>query len=133
MGQARAGEIFIFPWYCWQNDAAPIKPVDRDRHTIELTRDILPGWNPILAGNRFYVENLLEELDRPGEWCVDKETATVYFLPPKGGLAGREVTIPINDRLIEIKGTPDAPVRFIRSEGTIRAGSKSPGYQNRQC
>ncbi len=31
----------------------------------------------------YYVENLIEEIDRPGEWCVDFTTHKIYFLPPE--------------------------------------------------
>ncbi len=33
-------------------------------------------------GQRFYFLNILEELDSPGEWYLDRQTATLYFWPP---------------------------------------------------
>jgi hypothetical protein len=33
-------------------------------------------------GQRFYFLNVLEELDQPGEWYLDRKTATLYFWPP---------------------------------------------------
>ena len=33
---------------------------------------------------RFYVFNLLEELDEPGEWHYDSATAKLYMIPPEG-------------------------------------------------
>ena len=108
------GEIFVFPWLCWVNDIIPIQAVDRGKRTITLTR---PASHTLMKGNRFRVENILEELDRPGEWCIDAETGTLYFWPPAGRLAGGEVTVPINDRLIELAGTADAPVEHIHIEG----------------
>jgi hypothetical protein len=70
-----------------------------------------------MSGNRFYVENLLEELDQPGEWCFDAQTLTLYFWPPQGTLDGAEVTIPIIDRLIELRATTNEPVRHLHFSG----------------
>jgi len=35
---------------------------------------------------RFYVFNLLNELDAPGEWYLDRARKTLYICPPEGGL-----------------------------------------------
>ena len=52
----------------------------------------------------FYVENLLEELDQPGEWCLDSEEGIVYFWPPNGLVAGSEVVAPALATLIDLSG-----------------------------
>ena len=36
-------------------------------------------------GRRFYIRNVLGELDSPGEWYLSKGTKTLYFYPPSGG------------------------------------------------
>jgi hypothetical protein len=33
-------------------------------------------------GQRFYFLNILEELDQPGEWYLDRKTSVLYFWPP---------------------------------------------------
>jgi len=35
------------------------------------------------AGQRFYALNLLAELDRPGEWYLDRDSGVLYFWPPE--------------------------------------------------
>jgi hypothetical protein len=77
-------ELHIFPWYCWVNDLIPVERVDTAARTIVLKRPP-PFDMTFLPGNRFYVENVLEELDQPGEWCLDWETGTLYFWPLEGG------------------------------------------------
>lgn len=43
---------------------------------------------------RFYVFNILEELDAPGEWWIDREKKLLYLYPPKGApQAADEVTL----------------------------------------
>ena len=36
----------------------------------------------IRADQRFYAYNLLEELDAPGEWYLDRQKGLLYFYPP---------------------------------------------------
>ena len=38
----------------------------------------------IRPDDHYYVRNVREELDSPGEWYLDRATATLYFWPPDG-------------------------------------------------
>jgi len=112
------GEIFVFPAKCWDNDIIPIKQVDRDNRIITLQRPpFYDSFLPLTAGNRFYVANLLEELDQPGEWCLDTEAGVVYFWPPTGLVESGQITAPVAYRLIALRGTSEEPVRYINIVG----------------
>ncbi len=119
----QAGEAFIIPGACWINDIIPIRSVDSDARTIHLTRCVGPSRNTlgaathIRAGNRFYVENHLEDLDTPGEWCLDRDTGMLYFWPPDGDVKAAEVTVPCTSRLVQMIGTHTAPVQHIVIQG----------------
>jgi parallel beta-helix repeat protein len=78
-------EVIYFPWHNWMNISVPVASVDREQRLITLTRDAkthegYPGG--IRPGDRYYVRNLFEELDSPGEWFLDRDTHTLYFWPP---------------------------------------------------
>jgi hypothetical protein len=73
------GEVMIFPRFNWWNNIVRIKSVDREAHTLTLAGDCSYAPRP---GDRYYVRNLLEELDAPGEWFLDKASETLYFWPP---------------------------------------------------
>jgi hypothetical protein len=65
-----------------------------------------------------YLENALELLDEPGEWYFDRPAHTLYYLPRPGEeLAKAEVIAPKLEKLLEIKGSLDQPVRDLRFEG----------------
>ena len=119
-------EMNVFPWMCWLNDIIPVKGVDHSARTISLARDAHHSKHRLLPGNRFIVENVLEELDQPGEWCLDPETQTVYFWPPEGPLESAEVMVPLSDRLIELRGAPKEPVKHIVISGLTFAHTLSP-------
>ena len=97
-------EVIYFPWHNWLNISVPVASVDRDQRIITLTRDVkthegYPGG--VRPGDRYFIRNLLEELDSPGEWFLDPATRVLYFWPPKP-LTGADVYAPTTDDLIEI-------------------------------
>ena len=119
-------EVNVFPWYCWVNDVIPVERIDADKRTITLARRPTYGFMTLMPGNRFRVENVLEELDGPGQWCLDRETGTLYFWPPGGNLDDGQVVAPRIDGLIDLAGTPDQPVRCVTISGLTFTHTLSP-------
>lgn len=83
-------EVFVFPRYNWWNNIVPIKSLDPQQRLATLVADCS---YPIRPGDRYYVQNALEELDAPGEWYLDRRSDTLYFWPPEP-LASRAVYAP---------------------------------------
>jgi hypothetical protein len=71
----------------------------------------------ICSGDRYFVENLLEELDRPGEWYLDREARALYLWPSAPLTADALVIAPRLTRLLEFRGEPGKPVGWIRVAG----------------
>ena len=65
----------------------------------------------IIPGQHYYIENVLEELDEPGEWFFDANASTLYFMPNAtgGSAAARnlELVAPLLDTLVSVKGAKD--------------------------
>lgn len=74
-------EVMVFPRYNWWNNLVRIAALDPVTRTITLAADCSYSIRP---DDRYYVRNLREELDSPGEWYLDRATATLYFWPPDG-------------------------------------------------
>jgi hypothetical protein len=74
-------EVMIFPRYNWWNNLVRIAALDPVTRTITLAADCSYSIRP---DDRYYVRNVREELDSPGEWYLDRATATLYFWPPDG-------------------------------------------------
>lgn len=97
-------EVIYFPWHNWLNISVPVASVDKEQRIITLTRDVkthdgYPGG--VRPGDRYFLRNLFEELDSPGEWYLDHAAHTLYFWPPRP-LDGVEVYAPTTEDLIEI-------------------------------
>jgi len=106
------GEVNIFVGHGWCNNIVPIREIDYDKRIIWLARATMnldcPPWFtgiPLGSGSRFFVENILEELSAPGEWCISASEGACYFWPPEGAPAGGDVVIPRLDCLVRIENT----------------------------
>ncbi|MBI2841992.1 MAG: right-handed parallel beta-helix repeat-containing protein [Armatimonadetes bacterium] len=111
------GEVNVMPFVGWCNNIVPIASTRRapgeDNRVVTLIHEVFRGGAdnferyqrmPLRPGNRFFVENLLEELDQPGEWCLDSEEGTVYFWPKEKLTFNSEAVIPWLDCLIDLNG-----------------------------
>ena len=124
-------EVFVFPRYHWWNNIEPIKSIDPATRTITLAKDVSYAIRP---ADRYYFQNALEELDAPGEWYLDKRTATLYFWPvgtasadaaklnPEPRTLNPSVFVPTTRTILQIlPNTSDLTIRgltFECSEGT---------------
>ncbi|MBI2843251.1 MAG: right-handed parallel beta-helix repeat-containing protein [Armatimonadetes bacterium] len=90
----------------WGSDIIAIKSIDYDNLIVHARYSMGEhehlGFTSI---NRFRVENALEELDQPGEWCLDWEEGKAYFWPPTGLGDGGEVIAPALGTLMTVCGT----------------------------
>ena len=118
-------EVSIFPWQCWNNNIVPVASIDTAKRVITLSGK--GASYKIIRGNRFFVQNVFEELDAPGEWYLDTSTATIYFWPPDGKLATSEVVVPALDSVVAMRGDAKAKafVRHVRIAGFTILASRS--------
>ncbi|MBM4027064.1 MAG: right-handed parallel beta-helix repeat-containing protein, partial [Planctomycetes bacterium] len=66
--------------YDWANSYERIASLDRSQRLIKT--DPPHGNYGFRTGQRFYFLNILEELDAPGEWYLDRQSGILYFWPP---------------------------------------------------
>jgi hypothetical protein len=89
--------------YGWLCTSVRAGRIDKDKHEIELASPLHYGVGDG-GGHRFYVFNLLEELDEPGEWFLDRKTSILYFWPPKPLAQCRTVVSSLSQPLVSIDG-----------------------------
>ena len=76
-------------WYHnWSDQSVEVDSIDAEAGII---RSLQPSGYTVKAGQRFYAYNLLEELDEPGEWYLDRETGILYLYPPEDNPEARIV------------------------------------------
>lgn len=76
------------PWVfaCWEHDwiegKTVITGIDAERHLITVPEEhVFSRGRRMVPGNPYYVFNCLCELDRPGEWVVDRAQRRLYAWP----------------------------------------------------
>ena len=107
-------EVMVFPRYNWWNNLVRIASLDPATRTIKLAADCSYAIRP---GDRYYVRNVREELDAPGEWYLDRAKGTLYFWPPAGANLGT-VFAPTLRTLVELaEGTAHVTLRGFVFEG----------------
>ena len=97
-------EVFIYPCANYWNNILPIRSLNPE--TRKITLGAAASYQ-IRPGDRFFVQNLMEELDAPGEWYLDKATWTLYFWPPES-FEGKAVVVPRLATILQLNpGTTD--------------------------
>jgi len=99
-------EVWCFTGHNYWNRIVPVKSIDLERSLITLTR----GNQGIRRGNRYFLRNIFEELDAPGEWYLDKRTWTLYFHRPREPRPGR-VMAPVVRTIVSIRPEPNTDRR----------------------
>ena len=107
----KTGVIHAFHCHYWGNWQFAIDDRDEEANTIKWSYGGFQEARGCDFGQEWYVENIFEELDAPGEWFYDQDEQKLYFYPngslddvPSSGL-GTEL-----QTLFNIKGTMDRPV-----------------------
>lgn len=81
-----AGETDPWVFAYWHHDWAelyePLAGVDPARKALLRTPGIKPVYGITAKRARWVAFNLLSEIDRPGEYHLDRRTGVLYFLPP---------------------------------------------------
>lgn len=85
--------------YDWQDLSTPVASVSSNSITTKY--DLISGVNDSSAqqGGKFYIYNLIEELDTPGEWYIDRTQNTLYFWPPEGA---KKINISLTNGLVSL-------------------------------
>ena len=96
----------------WQEDYLPLKEVNLEK------REVVFGAKSYMAfvrshpyhvcGNAwYYLDNVFEALDSPGEWYLDKQTGNLYYLPRPGEIINQtDVYAPLSTQIIRVSGNP---------------------------
>ncbi len=80
-----AKDVWVHGYWTWDWADSYEKVVSINPDTGEIATAEPHGVYGYTPGKRFRVLNLLEELDAPGEWYLDREAGILYFYPPTPG------------------------------------------------
>ncbi len=81
----------------WVSEVEKIVSFDESTGLFKLARY---SGRPIEAGDRYFLQNVLEGLDKPGEWCFDSKADKIYYVPYEGETAENLELYASNDALL---------------------------------
>jgi len=97
----------------WSDERQPIASIDPKKKII----CVKPPYHHYgyRVGQWFYGLNILAELDRPGEWYLDRETGTLYFWPP-ARISKTEAAVSVIPTLFRMKSVSHVTFRGLTFE-----------------
>ena len=120
--------VWLHGYWChdWSDECLRVASVDTEKLEITLAAPHGYGIGPSSSWNReprrYYAINVLEELDVPGEWYLDRESATLYFWPPKA-INDAEVLLSTYDQpLVVLEDCECVTLRGLRLEASCGEG-----------
>ncbi|MCE5326863.1 MAG: alpha-L-fucosidase [Planctomycetaceae bacterium] len=118
---ARAAEPWIFLWNNFYADIAlPIRAIDPRARTVTLEHPTGYGMNQSgydASDKKYYVYNLLEEIDQAGEWHIDRAAGVLYCWPPQGLAVARVLLSRTTEPAFVLDGASHLTLRGITVEG----------------
>jgi len=124
--------------YDWADSYERAKRVDSANRLIETHPP--HGKYGYRKGKRFYYLNVLEELDSPGEWYLDRSSGMLYFWPPL--LAKREdhaqqspieigqAFVSVTGMLLQLESVSNVEFRGLSFEGCRQTAVVIRGGEN---
>ena len=111
--------------YDWAESYEHVKAIDTDSKEIH-TREP-HGVYGYKKGKRFQALNVLEELDEPGEWYVDRKSGKLYFWPPERVADGKAFVSLLETPLIAMRDVSHVTIRgmhlaYGRGHGVLITG-----------
>lgn len=114
--------------YDWADEVIKVKSVDSDKHEIALSQ---PHNYTVKQGNpsprRYYAVNLLEELDAPGEYFIDRKSMKLYFWPPEMTDKARMVVSTLNEPIVSFRDASFVTLRGVIVESGVGDGVSVAG------
>ncbi len=99
----------------WADATTPINKIDLDEKSLKFGMVSPYGY---LKGANYYLFNVLEELDMPGEYYIDRENLIAYVYPPEPVENSRAVISLSRENMITAE-----KINYVTFEGiTFKAG-----------
>ncbi len=120
-------DIWVHGYWTWDwaETHEKVKSIDLANHVVATEPP--HGIYGYTAGKRFYWENILEELDQPGEFYLDRATGILYFWPPSPIKNARVAVSILETPLVTIENASHITMRGLTFEHARGDGIRITG------
>lgn len=113
--------------YGFADDNILVESIDTKNKQVKLAKPSLYGVGSGRDFQHYVAYNILDELDSPGEWYIDKQTGMLYFWPPSNMAEGSVMISLLEDPIISLEGVSYLTIRDL----TIEVGRGIGVYMER--
>ncbi len=104
-------DIEVVVLHFWVDTHLPVKSIDDNERIVTFQkssrRKLTDDYNS--SGARYYIDNVYEGMDSPGEWYWDQKTGILsYIAMPGEDITSAEVYVPQCSQLLRLEGDPSA-------------------------
>lgn len=114
-----AKDPWVFGYWKWDWSDMTMRVASINADSGTFTTDIPSAYLP-QKGQRFYAYNLLEELDSPGEYYIDRDTSILYFYPPKA--SGTAMLTIMDKAFLNMNGAENIEFKSLSMSGSRENG-----------
>ena len=105
----------------WYDETLGVRSIDTPSHQITLATPSVYG---LKTGARFFAFNVLSELDKAGEYYIDRDASVLYFWP-LASLPGNRISLSLlSTPLVSLQGTA-----FVTLQGLTIEEGRDDGIQ----
>jgi len=111
-------EVIVF--HSWNESRLRISELNEEEKVVKFydpKASHVIGWDGAGGPNRYYIENVFEGLQHPGDWYLDQKTGELYYWNPDD-MDKLEIIAPALRQLIRIEGgIKEQHVQYINFSG----------------
>ena len=93
-------DVTVVLFHSWNASRVLISELDEEEKVVIFSG---PFGRRLGGSHRYYIENVLEGLDQPGEWYLDRHTGQLYYWPD-GDLEDAQIRAPVLNELVRFEG-----------------------------
>ena len=126
---ANPDDAIVVVYHSWETSAHRIAALDEQNRVVTFTGPAVwpfMAWEP---NQRYYVSHILEALDAPGEWYLNRKAGKLCYYPREGqDMTRAEVVAPVAKQFVLFEGVPAEGkfVEHVRFQGLTFAYSEFP-------
>ncbi len=128
-----APAVWLQGYWCfdWSSETIRVQNINTNTHGITLAKQHHYGLGSGNRGpRRFFAVNLLEELDQPGEYFIDRDSGGLFFWPPSSLRGARVVLSALTQPVIALRNASFVTLRGLTVEACAGNGIEIKGGQN---